>query len=66
MRVHFDEQADAVHVRLDESVIVESEEVTPGVILDFNAAGQVVGVELLRVKEHLPLADLKEIRLRIA
>jgi uncharacterized protein YuzE len=66
MRVHVDEQADAVHVRLDESVIVESEEVTPGVILDFNAAGQVVGVEILRVKERVPLADLKEIRLRIA
>jgi len=66
MRVHFDEHADAVHMRLDESAIVESEEVTPGVILDFNAAGQVVGVEILRVKERLPLADLKEIRLRIA
>ena len=37
MKVHFDEQADAVYVRLDDSPIIESEEVHPGIVLDFNA-----------------------------
>jgi uncharacterized protein YuzE len=66
MRVHFDEKADAVYVRLDDSRIVESEEVQPGVILDFDSTRQVVGVEILGVKRRIPLADLKEIHVKIA
>ena len=66
MRVHVDEQADAVYLRLDDSPIAESEEVLPSIVLDFNDARQVVGIEILRVKARVPLADLKEIRFKIA
>jgi uncharacterized protein YuzE len=66
MRVHFDEEADAVYLRLDESQIVESEEVQPGIVLDFNQSDQVVGVEILRVKERVPLANLKQIQFEVA
>ena len=45
MRVHFDEKADAIYLRFDESKIVGSEEVHPGIILDFNERNEVVGVE---------------------
>ncbi len=37
MKLHGDQEADALYLRLDESKIVESEEVSPGVVLDFNA-----------------------------
>ena len=37
MKLKIDREADALYLRLDESGIVESEEVRPGVILDFNA-----------------------------
>lgn len=47
MRLKIDNENDALYFRLDESAIVESEEVEPGVILDFDANGRVVGVELL-------------------
>lgn len=66
MRVHFDEQADAVYVRLDDSRIVESKEVQPGVVLDLDSSHQVVGVEILGVKKRISLADLKEVRVQIA
>ena len=49
MRLQVDKEADALHLRLDESDIVESVEVVPGVILDFNEAQEVVGVEMLRL-----------------
>ena len=52
MKVHFDEKANAVYVRLDDSPIVDSEEVHPGIVLDFNDANQVVGIEILRVKDQ--------------
>jgi uncharacterized protein YuzE len=66
MRVQFDEKADAVYFRLDESEIVESEEVHPGIILDFNKQNQVVAVEVLRVKSRIPLASLKKMQFEVA
>ena len=66
MKVHFDEKADAVYLRLDDSKIVESEEVQPGIILDFNEQNHAVGVEILRVKERVPLASLKQMQFEVA
>lgn len=66
VRVYFDEDADAVYLRLDESPIAESEEVRPGVVLDFNQANDVVGVEILKVKDRVPLASLKQIHFAVS
>ncbi|TSA02966.1 MAG: DUF2283 domain-containing protein [Nitrospiraceae bacterium] len=66
MKMHFDEKADALYLRLDESKIVESEEVKPGIVLDFNESKQVVGIEILRVKNRVPLANLKQMLFEIA
>ena len=66
MRLHLDEKADALYIRLDEAPIVESEEVRPGLVLDFDEKGRVVGFEMLRVKESLPDADLKKVLLEVA
>ena len=49
MKLQVDKQADALYLRLDDSDIVESVEVAPGVVLDFNQAEEVVGVEMLHV-----------------
>jgi uncharacterized protein YuzE len=66
MKMHYDEKSDALYLRLDESKIVDSEEVQPGIVLDFNANKQVVGVEILRVKERVPSADLKHLEFKVA
>ena len=52
MKMHYDEKSDALYLRLDESKIIESEEVLPGIVLDLDANNQIVGVEILRVKER--------------
>jgi len=57
MRLHVDRDADALYLRLDESKIIESEEVSPGVVLDFNAENQVVGVEILHLSKRAPNVD---------
>ena len=49
MRLHVDKETDALYLRLDESVIVESEEVGPGVVVDYNESDEVVEVELLHL-----------------
>ena len=66
MRVHFDEKADALYFRLDDSKIIDSREVQPGIVLDFNDQNQVVGIEILRVKKRVPLANLKNIQFEVA
>jgi uncharacterized protein YuzE len=47
MRLKIDKENDALYLRLNETEIIESEEVQPGVILDFDEYGRVVGIEIL-------------------
>ena len=54
MRLHVDHEADALYLRLDDSKIIESEEVAPGVMLDYNEQNQVVGVEMLYLSKRSP------------
>lgn len=51
MKIDFDPEVDAAYLQLDDSKIIESEEVVPGVVFDFNERGDVVGVEILGVKK---------------
>jgi hypothetical protein len=41
---------------------MESEEVSPGVVLDFNGQNQVVGVEMLHLSRRAPGLNLKELQ----
>jgi uncharacterized protein YuzE len=66
MRLKIDRENDALYLRLDESAIVESEEVQPGVILDFNADNQVVGVEILNLSGRVTPDMLRVIQFETA
>jgi uncharacterized protein YuzE len=61
-----DRNGDALYFRLDESSIVESEEVQPGVILDFNKDGKVVGVEFLNVSSRATPEELSSLQFQTA
>ena len=62
MRLKVDRENDALYFRLEESSIVESEEVVPGVILDFNADGKVVGIEILNLSTRMTPEQLKTLQ----
>jgi uncharacterized protein YuzE len=66
MEVRFDEKADALYMRLDDSKILESEEVQPGVVLDFNDRNQVVGIEIRGIRDRVPLANLRQMQFEVA
>ena len=66
MKMQYDEKADALYLRLDDSKVVESEEVKPGIVLAFNAEKQVVGIEVLQLKRRVPKADLKQLKFEVA
>ena len=59
MKSRYDAETDALYVRFADTPIVESEEVRPGLVLDFDADGRIVAVEILDASEHLATgADL--------
>ncbi len=62
MKLKIDKESDALYFRLDESSIVESEEVEKGVILDYNKEGKVVGIELLKISESTSPQQLKNLQ----
>jgi uncharacterized protein YuzE len=57
MKLKIDREADALYLTLDESVAVESEEVSPGIILDYDADNNVVGIEMLYLSKRTPKLD---------
>lgn len=52
MRIEYDPEVDALYVRLTENKIVESEQIQPGIILDFDDAGKVAGIEVLNASKR--------------
>ena len=62
MKLKVDRETDALYLRLDDSPVVESEEVSPGVVLDFNEENQVVGIEILNLSQRSPTLNLKELQ----
>jgi uncharacterized protein YuzE len=62
VKSRYDAEADALYLRFADVAIVESEEVRPGVVLDFDAEGRIVAVEILDVSEHVAQgADLQRL-----
>ncbi len=53
MKLTVDREADALYLDLDEAPAFESEEISPGVILDYNAEGKVVGIEMLYLSKRV-------------
>jgi uncharacterized protein YuzE len=65
MRLKIDKESDALYFRLDESAILESEEVQPGIILDFNAGGRVVGIEILNFSTRVAPEQLQGFKFEV-
>ncbi len=53
MKVRYDKEVDALYLKLSDEPVVESEMVRPGVVLDYNEKGELVGIEILNVTENL-------------
>ena len=64
MRVKVDKESDALYFRLDENKIVDSEEVRPGIILDFDENDHVVGVEFLNISSRATPEELSSIQFK--
>ena len=53
MKVTYDPEVDVLRILFSSSPIEESDEDKPGVILDYDKAGNVVGIEVLDASERM-------------
>jgi uncharacterized protein YuzE len=51
MRIKYDKEADVVYLRFREGKIAESDEIKEGVIVDYDAKGLPLAIEILNAKE---------------
>jgi len=66
MKLIIDTENGSFYIKLDENrEVVESEEVRPGLVLDFDANNQVVGIELVKLNEQFSFDLLKNFNFEI-
>ena len=61
MRTEYDPEANAIYVRFSDEEIDHTDEVRPGIIVDYDARGHVVGIEMLDAKTLLSESALKSL-----
>jgi uncharacterized protein YuzE len=57
MKINYDPEVDALSIILSNRPVVESDENRPGVILDYDANGNIVGLEILDASKHAELPN---------
>ena len=58
----YDPSADAAYIYLGRAEIAESEEVAPGFVLDYDAGGRVVGIEIIGASKVLAPGEWSQAR----
>ena len=58
MKVEYDVTTDSMYISLKEGVSAESEEVTDGVVLDFDNAGKVFGIDIQHASQRADIDKL--------
>ena len=66
VKLHINQEADDLYLRLDDSPIIESEEVAPGIVLDYNESNHLAGVEMLHLSKRSPNLNLTTLELVIS
>jgi len=53
LNLTYDAEANAAYIRFSTERVEESEEVSSGIVLDYDAEGRIVGMEVLDARAHL-------------
>jgi uncharacterized protein YuzE len=54
MKVKYDKEVDILYINLSEEKIFESDEDKPGIILDYDEKGNIVGIEVINASLKIP------------
>jgi len=65
MRVKVDMESDALYFRLSEDKVNESEETSPGIIIDYSKSGKIVGIEIIGIKDRFSIEELTHMKVEL-
>ena len=66
MRVRYDEQVNALYIRLKETPYHESDEIREGFIVDYDKDGNIIGIEILDVSDYLSPDELSTVKFDVS
>lgn len=66
MKIDYDQASDILSMLFSAAPVEESDEVKPGVILDFDSAGNVVGIEILDASRRMENPTAVELSVKAA
>jgi uncharacterized protein YuzE len=61
MKTQYDAEANALYVKFSDDKIERTEELRPGINIDFDSRGHIVGIEMLDAKTVLSESALKSL-----
>lgn len=53
MKVKYDKKVDVLYILFSEKKVTESDEDKPGIILDYDKEGAIVGIEILNASKRM-------------
>lgn len=59
MKFNYYKDTDSLYIDLTEKKSVDSKEVSPGIVLDFDAKGNLVGIDIDHASKHVNLSRLE-------
>ena len=57
MKIRYDKETDIIYIQFSSLLVVESDEEKPGIILDYDANGGIVGIEVLKASTKMDHAN---------
>lgn len=66
MKLHYDRETDSLYIDLNSRPSVDSREIQEGLVIDLDAKGRIVGIDIQHASEVLDLATLETEALPIA
>ena len=66
MKLHYYPETDSLYIELSEMASTDSQEVAPGIVLDFNASGRLVGIDIDHAGQVVDLSRLEALGLPLA
>jgi len=59
MKLQYDKDTDALYIKLSDGPSTESSEVIPDIVLDFDAQGRLVGIDMDHASQHMDITSLE-------
>ena len=66
MKLHYYRDTDSLYIDFSDRPSTESREVAPGIVLDFDAGGALVGIDIDQASQKLDLSRVETIALPLA